>query len=56
MRKLPGVVCEHCNIENGCEIYETRPNVCRAYYCLWRSLPEMEDAWRPDLSGILMSF
>lgn len=54
LSKLPGVVCEHCTLGNGCEIYQTRPNVCRAYHCLWRSLPEMDDSWRPDRSGILI--
>lgn len=54
MRKLPGVVCEHCVVGNGCKIYQTRPNVCRTYYCLWRSLPEMDEGWRPDRSGILV--
>jgi hypothetical protein len=54
IKKLPGELCKHCNIGNGCGIYETRPSVCRTYHCLWRSLPEMDEAWRPDLSGILM--
>lgn len=54
MHKLPGVKCSHCSLGQGCHIYNTRPNVCRDYYCLWRSLPEMDDSWRPDLSGIMM--
>jgi len=54
MQKLPGIVCKHCIVGNGCGIYPSRPAVCRDYYCLWRSLPEMDETWRPDLSGIMM--
>jgi hypothetical protein len=54
INKLPGEICKHCSIESGCDIYETRPQMCRSYHCLWRSLPEMDETWRPDLSGILM--
>jgi hypothetical protein len=54
MRKLPGMLCQHCSVGKGCGIYESRPTVCRTYHCLWRSLPQMSDAWRPDQSGILM--
>jgi hypothetical protein len=52
--KLPGVNCVHCIEEKGCAIYAARPNVCRDYNCLWRSVPTMDDSWRPDRSGILM--
>jgi hypothetical protein len=54
MNKLPGVLCSHCTAGAGCAIYETRPNVCRTYHCLWRRLPNMADDWRPDLSGVLI--
>ncbi len=54
MNKLPGIACEHCTEGQGCAIYETRPRLCRSFHCLWRSLPTMDDSWRPDLSGILM--
>lgn len=47
-------MCQHCSLGEGCGIYATRPNVCRDYYCLWRSLPEMDESWRPDISGIMM--
>jgi hypothetical protein len=54
MSKLPGVLCEHCTVAKGCNIYDARPNICRTYHCLWRSLPEMGEAWRPDRSDVLM--
>jgi hypothetical protein len=53
MKKPAGVRCAH-RLANGCNIYATRPNVCRSFHCLWRRLPNMDESWRPDLSGILM--
>jgi hypothetical protein len=49
--KLPGITapfikpvnqwCEHCAPGNGCQIYDTRPEQCRSYKCMWlvRDLP-----------------
>jgi len=54
MNKLPGVTCQHCSVNEGCDIYEARPNVCRNYYCMWRSFDNMDEAWRPDRSGIII--
>jgi hypothetical protein len=56
LKKLPGVVCKHCTEVKGCAIYEARPAACRSYHCGWRYLPALDDAWRPDRSGILMDF
>jgi hypothetical protein len=54
MDKLPGVPCEHCTAGQGCAIYEARPTVCRTYNCVWRSMPGLDESWRPDLSGVLI--
>jgi hypothetical protein len=53
MKKPCGVACEHC-VGGGCAIYATRPQLCRDYYCVWRSIPDMPDSWRPDRSGVLL--
>ena len=42
--------CRHC--ANGCAIYEQRPQACAEFYCAWRRLPSLGDAWRPDRSGV----
>ncbi len=52
--KLPGKVCDHCT-GSGCAIYESRPQLCRTYHCGWRTLPNMDESWRPDRSGILIT-
>jgi len=52
LQKAPNVLCQHWN--NGCGIYEDRPEVCRAFYCGWRLMPNLNDAWRPDRSNIFL--
>ena len=54
LRKLPGVACQHCTAQ-GCGIYETRYPICRTYYCGWFGLPDLDESWRPDRSGVLLS-
>ena len=51
IQKLSGSPCRHC-IGGGCDVYETRPEVCRTYYCGWRRIDLFRDDWRPDKSGV----
>jgi hypothetical protein len=46
--------CEHCIESAGCGIYPVRPQVCRDWLCGWRSLPFLDDRWRPDRCGLLI--
>jgi len=52
MQKAAGVPCRHC--ASGCAIYDTRPALCREFYCGWRHLPILDDDWRPDRSGVFV--
>jgi hypothetical protein len=52
IQKLSGAACRHC-FSGGCAIHETRPPVCRAFYCAWRTVDIFGEAWRPDKSGVL---
>lgn len=52
LQKLPKAVCRY--LDQGCTIYETRPDVCRKYYCGWRKLDMVPQDWRPDLSGVFV--
>lgn len=54
LKKLPGILCENCK-DGGCAIYKTRPNVCRNWYCGWRMMEDMDDDWRPDRCGFVVS-
>jgi hypothetical protein len=51
IQKKAGVTCRHCN-DQGCAIYETRPQLCRDFHCGWRQLPILDENWRPDISGV----
>ncbi|MDS0859958.1 hypothetical protein NUV25_19815 [Burkholderia pseudomultivorans] len=55
LKKEAGTLCPHCT-DAGCAVYETRPELCRGWYCLWRRLPDLPDSFRPDRSRILLSF
>ncbi|HJT44488.1 MAG TPA: hypothetical protein VJ750_13430 [Rhizomicrobium sp.] len=52
IQKLSGARCRHCT-GRGCAIYDSRPPVCRSYYCAWRTVNIFGDDWRPDKSGVL---
>lgn len=54
LQKLPGITCPNCKAGAGCQIYDTRPAVCRGFFCGWRVLPELREDWRPDRSGIII--
>ena len=55
--KPAGVKCKHLT-DKGCGIYETRPEECRRYYCLWAD-PKAEGLtpeWgRPDRTGLILN-
>ena len=46
--KLGGKSCRHQRVEGGCAIHAQRPQICRAYRCLWLK-GSFRDADRPDL-------
>jgi len=52
IQKLSGARCRHAGC-GGCAIYDSRPPVCRSYYCAWRTVDIFSDDWRPDKSGVL---
>lgn len=53
LTKLPGAACRHSQAA-GCDIYESRPNVCRRFFCGWRRNSLVPEAWRPEESGIFV--
>jgi len=53
MQKVPNAMCRHL-LTGGCNIYDKRPTVCRTYFCGWRCMAFLDDAWRPDRSGVLI--
>ena len=53
MTKLSGSVCRHS--QGGCDIYDTRPDVCRRFFCGWRRTTLIPAGWRPDASGVFVT-
>jgi hypothetical protein len=54
LSKLQGVLCQHCVPGQGCALYPNWPPVCRTWFCQWRRYAWLDDAWRPDLSQLLL--
>ncbi|MCW1383937.1 hypothetical protein OLX02_14030 [Novosphingobium sp. KCTC 2891] len=53
--KPAGEACRNCLPQGGCGIYDTRPQPCREFFCLWRQVAFVDEAWRPDVSGVLIA-
>jgi hypothetical protein len=54
LRKRPYSLCPYH--QGGCTVYETRPETCRTFHCLWRRLAGLPDDARPDELGVLFAF
>jgi hypothetical protein len=52
--KPHGAWCAHCKQGSGCTIYERRPDECRSFMCGFLQLPELDEAWRPSNSKIIL--
>eukprot|EP01037_Dinobryon_pediforme_P031278 gene31278-35695_t len=53
LEKPEGAWCAHCKIGQGCGIYETRPDECRSFGCLYLLDPAFPDKYRPDRTRIV---
>lgn len=56
LEKPAGRWCEHCRPgAGGCQIYETRPHICRAFACGWLMSERVGPEWFPLLSHMILS-
>lgn len=46
--------CDHMVEKGGCKIYNNRPSVCQSWFCAWRFMAQLDEGWRPDISGIML--
>lgn len=53
LSKPTGSLCAYCVDGAGCSVHAVRPQTCRTWFCVWRVV-ELDEAWRPDLSGIIV--
>jgi hypothetical protein len=56
LKKPPGVLCQHCLPDQGCQLRENWPKLCGEFFCGWRYYAQLDDNWRPDRSDILIEF
>jgi hypothetical protein len=54
MVKPADQMCMHCT-GSGCGVYESRPQVCREWDCVWRRIDSMPMETRPDHLGVLFT-
>lgn len=52
--KPQDVRCSHCTPGKGCGIHDTRPTVCRKFYCGWLLNTALGDDWRPDRAKFVL--
>lgn len=48
LQKPRNTWCQHCQPGRGCGIYETRPDLCRSFFCEWMMSPELGPEWKPE--------
>lgn len=53
--KPAGKWCHNCLPGRGCAIWQTLPEGCANYFCVWRLDPDLPDAWRPDKARFILS-
>jgi len=53
--KPAGQWCPHCPTK-GCKIYESRPEMCRQYECVWKRRPDfLPEDFRPDRIAVVFN-
>lgn len=55
LNKPTNVWCQDCTKTKGCGIYETRPQPCRDFECLWLQYPYMDDALQPSKCHVVFT-
>lgn len=55
LEKPAGTWCRHCKPGRGCGIHATRPDHCRAFFCLWMTQTWLGPEWKPDRSKLVLT-
>ena len=53
--KPAGRWCAHIAQGRGCGIHESRPQVCRAFWCQWIANADLGPEWKPERSKFVLS-
>jgi hypothetical protein len=52
---IAGNWCRHCQPGRGCSIHASRPDRCRAFYCLWMMQGFLGPDWKPDKARFVLT-
>ena len=55
LSKPRGVWCDHALPGRGCGIYDTRPQDCRTFVCLWLRDESLGPDWKPEKSKMVLA-
>lgn len=55
LEKAAGKWCKHIEHGLGCGIHESRPPVCRGFFCQWVLNPVFGPEWKPERSKFVMT-
>jgi hypothetical protein len=55
LNKPSGRWCQHIAQGRGCGIHETRPTVCRSFWCQWIENDDLGPEWKPEVSKFVLS-
>lgn len=56
LKKDRGERCKHLAKAGGCSIYDTKPESCKAYRCMWLDGAITSEEARPDKYGVLFTY
>jgi hypothetical protein len=54
--KPRGVWCKHCTPGRGCGIWQTRPDFCRDFHCMWIKDATLGPEWKPDIAKFVLNY
>jgi hypothetical protein len=52
---LAGQWCRNCAPGRGCVAWETRPDQCRKFECLWRTQEWLGPEWKPETAKMIFT-
>jgi hypothetical protein len=55
LNKPEGKWCGHCAPGKGCGIWQTRPEFCRDFHCLWINDASFSAEWKPEIAKFVMN-
>jgi hypothetical protein len=55
LQKPEGQWCGHCSPGKGCGIWDSRPNFCRDFHCLWINDQSFGPEWKPEIAKFVMN-